>query len=263
MEAPTLLLEGAPNFRDFGGHATADGRRVRAGRLYRSELLLGLTPRDLETLAALDIALVCDLRSPGERARLNNEWPATKPAEILALDIDAEMSAVQPDRWGRRLADPTFSVEKAHLALCDNYRRMPNSFARDLRALFQHLTERPGRAILVHCAAGKDRTGFVVAMLLWALGVSHETILADYLETNRRYTIERLVNARTRFLPDLEMTPSIRAALGVLASVHTDFIEAAFDAVSSEFGSIDAYLERACELNAGRREKLHQVLLHS
>lgn len=262
MESPSLLLEGAPNFRDFGGHPTVDGRRVRSGQLYRSELLLGLTPRDLDTLAALDIALVCDLRTPGERARLNNEWPSTKPAQILALDVEAEMSAVQPDRWGKRLADPSFSAEKAHEALAENYRRMPGSFARDLRALFQHLTENPGRPILVHCAAGKDRTGFVVAMLLWALGVSRQSILADYLETNRRYSVERLVNARTRFLPDLELTPTVHAALRVLASVHQDFLEAALDAVNTEFGSIDAYLEQACALTAQRRDRLHEALLH-
>lgn len=262
MDSPSLLLEGAPNFRDFGGQPTADGRRVRAGQLYRSELLIGLTPRDLDTLAALDIALVCDLRTPGERARLSNEWPLAKPAQILALDIDAEMSAVQPDRWGRRLADPGFGVDKAHEALTENYRRMPGSFARDLRALFLHLTENPGRPILVHCAAGKDRTGFVVAMLLWALGVSRETIVAEYLETNRRYSLERLLNARLSLLPDLiEMTPRTRAALGVLASVHVDFIEAALDAVGSGFGSVESYLEQACELTPARRDALRAVLL--
>lgn len=261
MAPSTFLLESAPNFRDFGGHATTDGRCVRKSRLYRSELLLGLSPRDLQTLAALDIGLVCDLRSPAERARINNQWPAHSPAEILALDIDAEMSAVRPDRWAERLADPRFTVERAHLALCENYRRMPTSFARDLRALFQHLTERPQRAVLVHCAAGKDRTGFVVAMLLWALGVPRETILSDYLETNRRYSVDRLVNARAHFLPDLELTPTARAALNVLASVHLDFIEAALEATGNEFGSIEGYLEHACELTPARREALRGALL--
>lgn len=262
MNSPTRLLEGVPNFRDFGGHPTADGRRVRTGTLYRSELLLGLTPRDLDTLAALGIGLVCDLRSPAERARVNNEWPAHSPAEILALDIDAELSEVQPDHWRERLADPRFTANRAHTALCETYARMPTIYARDLRALFQHLTERP-QAVLVHCAAGKDRTGFVVAMLLWALGASRETILADYLETNRRYTVDRLLSARARFLPDLVLTDNARAALGVLASVHTDFIEAAFDSACREFGSIERYLEQVCELTPARRESLHGALLRA
>lgn len=261
MNPSAYLLEGAPNFRDFGGHKTTDGRHVRTSRLYRSELLLGLKPRDLETLAALDIGLVCDLRSPGERERLSNEWPAHRPAEILALDIDAELSAVQPDKWGRRLADPAFTATHAHAALADNYRRMPTSFARDLRALFQHLAERPERAILVHCAAGKDRTGFVCAMLLWALGVPREAILDDYLLTNQRYSLERLISARGRFLPDFEMTANAQATLRVLASVHTDFLHAALDAACTEFGNLDAYLERACELTPARRAALHGALL--
>lgn len=263
MQASAHLLENAPNFRDFGGYATQDGRRVRRKRLYRSELLLGLTPRELETLAELDIGLVCDLRSPGERKRLQNEWPEHKPAEILALDVGAELSAVQPDKWGKRLADPTFDATRAHAALAENYRRMPTSFARDLRALFQHLSEKPERAVLVHCAAGKDRTGFVCSMLLSALGVSREEILADYLQTNQRYTIERLMNARSRFLPDFEMAPHAEPALRVLASVNQDFLQTSYDAVLADHGTVDTYLERACELTPARREMLHKVLLEA
>lgn len=261
MDPLACLLQNAPNFRDFGGYPTTDGRRVRRARLYRSELLLGLTARDLETLAALDIGLVCDLRSPSERERLSNQWPAHRPAEILALDVGADLSAVQPDKWGRRLADPTFTATHAHAALTENYCRMPTSFARDLRVLIRHLAERPALTILVHCAAGKDRTGFVCAMLQWALGVSREHIFDDYLLTNRRYTVERLMNARASFFPDFGMGTHAEAALRVLASVHAEFLEASFDAVCAEFGDIDNYLERACELTSARRAALHAALL--
>ena len=260
----TPLLAAAPNFRDFGGRATHDGRKVRRQRLYRSELLLGLTPRDLHTLAGLDIRLVCDLRSPGERARMSNEWPEEHPPEILALDINEELSAVQPDKWTRRLADPTFSAPRAHAALIDNYRRMPASYAEDLRALFERMSRPDAPNVLVHCAAGKDRTGFVVAMVLSALGVTHEGVLEDYLATGELFTYERLIATRLRtVLHGADLPEYAHASLRVLASVHVDFIEAALETVRTRFGGVEAYLERECGLTPSRREAMQRVLLEA
>lgn len=256
------LLAGAPNFRDFGGCATRDGGRVRRGRLYRSELLLGLTARDLHTLAGLDISLVCDLRSPGERARIANEWPEGHKPEILALDINEELSAVQPDKWSRRLADPNFTATRAHAALIDNYRRMPASYAGDLRALFARLAMPDSPNVLVHCAAGKDRTGFVSAMILSALGATQDEVMRDYLATGELFTYERLVATRLRtILHGAELPPHAYEALRVLASVHPDFIGAALDTVEKQYGGVEAYLERTCGLDASRRVALRQVLV--
>jgi protein-tyrosine phosphatase len=260
----TPLLAAAPNFRDFGGRGTHDRRRVRRGRLFRSELLLGLTPHDLNTLAGLDIRLVCDLRSPGERARMSNEWPEGNKPEILALDIDAEMSAVQPDKWTRRLADPTFSATRAHAALIDNYRRMPASYAVDLGAMFERLSKPDAPRVLVHCAAGKDRTGFVSAMMLFALGVTPEEVLQDYLATGELFTYERLIATRLRtVLHGAELPEHAYESLRVLASVDPAFIDAALDTVRTRFGGIDAYLERECGLDAARRRGLQQNLLET
>lgn len=260
----TPLLAGAPNFRDFGGCSTRDGRRVRRGRLFRSELLLGLTPRDLHTLAGLDIRLVCDLRSPGERARMTNEWPEGRVPETLALDIDAELSAVQPDKWTRRLADPKFTAPRAHAALIDNYRRMPASYAGDLRALFERLSQPDAPKVLVHCAAGKDRTGFVAAMILSALDVTPEEVLQDYLATGELFTYERLIATRLRtVLHGGELPEHAHESLRVLASVDLDFIQAALETLRTHFGGLDAYLERQCGLSPARREALQQMLLET
>lgn len=264
MSSTTYLLQSSPNFRDFGGYPTADGRRVRARRLFRSELLLELTPADLEQLASLQIGLVCDLRSPAERARIGNQWPAGCTYEHLALDLGTELSAVQPDRWSRKLADPDFDAEQAQAALRDNYRRMPAPFARDLRELFVRLARPDAPALLVHCAAGKDRTGFVVAMLLRALGVSDDVVMADYLETRRRYTLDRLITSRLHLTIDpARMGPRGREALAVLASVRADFLQAALDTVDRDFGGSAQYLRQACGLTAQMQVSLRDALLET
>ncbi len=264
MTPDEILLEGAPNFRDFGGYAALDGRRVRRRRLYRSELLLDLTARDLATLADLDIGLVCDLRSPGERRKLSNEWPADRPYELLALDLGSGLSAVQPDKWSRKLADPTFDAARAQAALADNYRRMPASYAGDLRALFERLARPDAKSLLVHCAAGKDRTGFVSAMLLTALGVPRDTIMKDYLATQGRYSFERLVNTRLRLVLHVEQLPEhANDALRVLASVRSEFLEAAYATLAKDYGGAERYLEDICELTPSRRDALQAALLEA
>lgn len=261
MNRPALLLEAAPNFRDFGGYPTLDGRRVRERHLFRSELLLDLGERDLQTLADLDIRLVCDLRSPGERQRVSNQWPQNRPYTLVALDTGGDLAAVQPDKWGQKLSDPAFDEAAAHAALIDNYRRMPGSYYKDISALFDYLSQFDARPVLVHCAAGKDRTGFVCAALLWALGVPRDLIFEDYLRTRGRFSLDRMQRIRA-MLSHREMSPvPSDAPLRVLASVHPDYLEAAFDTVEKNHGGFDGYLERQCGLTPARREQLQETLL--
>ncbi len=261
MDSSAPLLVGAPNFRDFGGYPTLDGRRVRTGRLYRTELMLNLTPPDHETLNGLNIGLICDLRSPGERSRVSNEWPKDGSVETLALDIDADLSSVQPDKWGKRLRDPSFSAERAREAMIDNYRQMPSAFAKDLGALFAYLEKDHARAVVIHCAVGKDRTGFVSAMVLHALGVGHEQIMANYALTSERYTPERMMSDRVRFLPNTELTPHVRTALGMLVIADPVYLQAALDTVKKDFGSLDDYLLKHCDLSPQRRDAMQSQLL--
>lgn len=260
MNRPALLLEAAPNFRDFGGYPTLDGRRVRERHLFRSELLLDLGERDLQTLADLDIRLVCDLRSPGERQRVSNQWPQNRPYTLVALDTGGDLAAVQPDKWGQKLSDPAFDEAAAHAALIDNYRRMPGSYNKDISALFDYLSQSDARPVLIHCAAGKDRTGFVSAMLLSALGVPAELVMEDYLQTRGRFDLARMRRVRALLSHKLEPMHS-EAPLAVLSTVHPDYLQAALHSIERDHGGVARYLEQRCGLSAAKRAALHEVLL--
>lgn len=260
MNRPALILEAAPNFRDFGGYPTRAGRRVRERHLFRSELLLDLGERDLHTLADLDIGLVCDLRSPRERERVSNQWPANRPYTLVALDTGGDLAAVQPDKWTQKLSDPAFDEAAAHAALIDNYARMPSSYYKDISALFDYLSQTDARPVLVHCAAGKDRTGFVSAMLLSALEVPAELIMEDYLQTRGRFDLQRMQRVRTMLSHKVEPMHS-EAPLAVLATVHPDYLHAALHTLERDYGGVARYLEQRCGLTTAKREALHQMLL--
>jgi protein-tyrosine phosphatase len=127
------------------------------------------------------------------------------------------------------------------------------SFARDAIAtyarFFQHLIEQPG-PVVFHCTAGKDRTGFAAALLLSALGVDREAIMADYLLTNRLYRRSPLVS-----------TDGPAHVVNVLWGVQPAFLDAALDTVAREFGGMGRYLQGPMGLEPAAMARLRDRLL--
>lgn len=261
--APTsLALDGAPNFRDIGGYPGADGRTVRCGRLFRSEALARLTDADLGSLAALNIELVCDLRAADERDREPNRWPPGRPFEAVGNVAADELSGVQVFGWRQRIADPAFDALAARQWILRAYSEMPRLFAGSLAALFSRLGAESSPATLIHCTAGKDRTGFVCAILLHALGVSRDDIFANYLLTRRYRPAEQLLQALIG--DEFDRLPSTtQAALMIMADVRDDYLETALARIDEDFGSVDGYLAKACQLEPEGRDRLRARLLES
>lgn len=187
-----LALEGLANARDVGGMPLAGGGSVRSGRLLRADNLQGLTDADVERLVGeLGLRVVIDLRTgyeveqegPGplsERSEVTIEHRSLHPESGGQTDLDAETVS----GWGEVGVDPRDSGERPIVAAYLGYiRRRPDSVVAAVRTI----AAPPGDgAVLVHCAAGKDRTGVVVALALAAIGARREEIAADYLATRDR-----------------------------------------------------------------------------
>ena len=242
----TRILLGAPNFRDLGGLRTQDGRTVAHGRLLRSGQLGELHAEDIARLRQWLGADVCviDLRGQAERVKLGCALPGaivhSLPIEpSVAHRLDAIVAVGQP-----------LAVPVARGFMADAYQGFVRNARAQVAALFEHALAREGRPMVVHCAAGKDRTGFMVAMLLAALDVPRAAIMEDYLLTNQRVQPKD----SKRYPPEI---------LEVLGTVRAEFLEAAFEAIEAEFGGLDAYLAQAAALTPERRARLRQALLNS
>ncbi len=177
-------LEGCFNFRDLGGYPAEGGRRVSWRVLFRSDALHHLTARDAERLSEeLGIRHVVDLRSTGELEAEGRGRLAAEPARFHHLPLfDGGVSEEQ-----RRSAD--------ELSLADRYVMMAEFAKGPIARVLATLASADGPAVY-HCAAGKDRTGVVSAILLGLLGVRDEIIVADYAASreNLDAIVDRLMS---------------------------------------------------------------------
>jgi protein-tyrosine phosphatase len=251
-----MSLQEAPAFRDLGGIATDDGRVIRVGRLFRSEALLDPCQADRAALSDLGLRLVCDLRSASERAA----WPCLTWLDPAPQRLNFELAiALLPytEPMLERMRVNPCPETALEMMLC-TYRHLPRVAAPHLQILFRKLGEGE-MPLLVHCSAGKDRTGFVVAMLLSALGVSRPQIYADYLHaTGRIPAVHR--NRTAQIMLQLTGKPLDEASLQVLSEVRRQYLDATFNAIETEWGSLEGYLREAVgierELHAALRDTL-------
>ena len=196
-----IELEGAVNVRDLGGMPTNDGGTTVPGRLLRSENLQELSPGDVTRLVdELGLTTVVDLRSTNE---VTIEGPA--PLDALA-DVRRAHHPVLTE-----FLDVSDTVKAALLAevaeadrerypddpMCGHYLGYLANRPEEVTAALRSIATAPGAAI-VHCAAGKDRTGVVVALALTVAGVEPAAIVADYMATDERIEaiVERLARSK-------------------------------------------------------------------
>jgi protein tyrosine/serine phosphatase len=252
MHMPGLL-----NFRDFGGLRSQWGGYVMRDRLYRSGSLTTVRNDDLERLLQLDFALIADLRYAGERADEPSPWPPGYAGRIFFHNGDgtAEAPHMAPLRHG--LMDEALAQE----IYLHFYRELP--FDPLYRPLFTRilsaLPDLHGRT-LIHCSAGKDRTGTLVALIQHALGVPREEILADYIKWRETPGLGQYVQATAEKLQE-RLGAHVRVDLvAKLLDVEEAYLDEFFAEIERRCGSIDAYLD-SCGLDATRRELLRSRLL--
>jgi len=254
MTPPARALRGVDNFRDFGGYATVDGKRVRTGVLYRSGHHGQPTAEDLAALRDLGIRTVVDLRSKRERCHS----PSVRPRDWngTLIEGDETLEALPPE-----LADAPMDLDSpadARATMTRFYSALP--FAEGMADLYRRMFAalRAGEVpLVVHCSAGKDRTGIACALVLHAVGVPREVIVRDYLITGDFADRSALAAAiRNHWGGAL----SAQAA-DELAGVRRSFVDATFGAIETRSGSVDRYLDTVMNMSADERVELRRRLL--
>ena len=255
-------LEGAVNVRDIGGYRVTYGREVRRGRLFRGDSLSQLTAPDLERLDQLGLRTVIDFRTPGEILLSGPDRLPYGP-ELIQLPVSGgDLGSVyeiiasgdhELQRW--QLGDgraASFMVEINRAFVADARQR--EAFGAALRLMCA-----PGRLpLLYHCTSGKDRSGWMTAIVLTALGVPRELVLRDYLLSNdfhrTGYQKLRFDLVKTGIVADPEL-------LRPILEQSATYLGAAFEEADRRYSSFEEFLTRGLEVTSALLAELRRAML--
>jgi protein-tyrosine phosphatase len=244
-----------------GGLATADGRRVRTGLLFRSAALDGLTEPDAAELSRLGIQTVYDFRTGEERtARPDRVPPGVRHVVVDVLD---DMEGHKPGEIQGAMLEPARANEafrdgKGTAMFVAQYRAFVGlDSARDgFGRVFRDLTDERCRPALIHCMGGKDRTGWAAASLQLFLGVPPDDVARDFMDSNRF-----LRPMFQSFFDQFEARGGDPDLIAGFLWVRPEYLEAALDEMRRSFGTIEGYFSDGLRLDAQTLRALRAAFL--
>jgi protein-tyrosine phosphatase len=249
-----LRLDGPVNFRDLGGYVGVGGRRVRWGRLFRSDSLERLSAADVDVLDRLGVRLVCDLRRDEERATAPSAMQRHQRVRIEQLPIGG-LAAETRTMAARMMRGeiPEVGVETMAGVYLTILRLHADSFG----TVVAHAADHDNLPMIVHCTAGKDRTGVASALLLAALGVDDEAIVADYELTTEYHSVAKIAEVR----PRLEAAGVDFSKVETFWSAPRAVMAVTLAGLRDAHGSIEGYLTGPAGVPPGALDALREALL--
>lgn len=234
-------MPGLINFRDFGGARSIKGAVTR-GRLYRSGHLAHLDETDLTIVRKLNFKLVIDLRYVGEQELEPSCW---HPVDDASLVCHGKGRSGQVPHMA---VPPSEVVTLAHIReiFIETYRKLPfNAIYRPLFAeAFQQLAHSSGRC-LIHCTAGKDRTGILVALILHVLGVERREIVREYMISQNDEGLSRMKKDFVEKYFEINNIHLDENSACLFLGVNSEYILEMFDSVEEKCGSVWQYFSES------------------
>ena len=240
------------NFRDFGDYPAGEGRHVKRGKLFRSAHFNMASEADLGKLAGLGIELVVDLRHKPERERQPNRWPESPAPKVLQYP-DPKDSNHKLAPHEIFIKETLSTPEEARGYMQGSYKARPHD--EGFRTIFSETLKfmaNSGGPILIHCAAGKDRTGTLAAVILSALGVPFETIMDDYMMTMKAVDIENFLEPASLQMAERYGRRIDVDALRPLFHVEPSYLHQSMETISDT----DGYIADSLNITPKEREAL-------
>ena len=256
-----LGISAVPNLRDVGGYKTLDGATVARGLVYRSDTFNPMSAEDIKKLALLGLKNDYDLRTLSEVKTKPDQMPPGVHYHTLNVVADIESSA--PAELDTLLRDPkkanvTLGGGKIEALFKKGYREFISlpSARKSYRTLYLSLSNEQMAPGVFHCTTGKDRTGWATAALLTLLGVPKETVMADYMRTN-----ENTIPHFQREINDFVANGGDRAIAIAIYGVKPEYLEAAFEEMQKQYGTIEKYFANGLGIDAAGQKTLRDLFL--
>lgn len=249
-------FDGLHNFRDFGGY-DAGGRKLVSGKLFRSANHAAASDGDLARLKEMGIGAVIDLRRPSERERQpSRRWDGFAGTVIENHDHDEGA-----ETWDVFMSSWDMTEESFRGYMMRYYTRAPYTprLIELYRRYFDVLASGEG-ALIVHCAAGKDRTGLIVALTHMLAGVHRDDVVADYLLTNDPERFEAFGASWAEMIRQERGVGPTLETMRMVMGVEPAYLERSLGEIVERHGSVEAYLSDALGVDAGKRAAIEKRL---
>lgn len=248
-----MPLPTAVNLRDIGGYGTEDGRRVRTGLVYRAGSLADLSLADQQGLVDLDLRSVIDLRTPKELEQKPDRLPASLQSGWAHVPVYVENNSSE---FIKRLVLFRGRLDRA---LADGYRELLDRRAHVFGNILDRLSRSERLPALIHCTAGKDRTGIAIALLLLALGVPESDVVADYSLTNHHAVeIRRTSDHDMRRIKRFGLS---EAAIQPLVIADPENMRLLLAHLRATHGDVRRYLTQVAGVGPDVLARLHSIFL--
>ncbi|RJP62220.1 MAG: tyrosine-protein phosphatase [Ignavibacteriales bacterium] len=251
-------LEGASNFRDVGGIYNKDGRKLKPGLLYRSAELSGITSDDLNQLKRLNVKTIIDLRTVAERqSKLipTNHNSGFKVINIPISDRDKEMTQKEFFRFLISKGKDYNFGEYLH----EIYFKIAFEKQEAVNKAFDLLSDEVNLPAVIHCTAGKDRTGFISALFQLILNVETENVLQDYLLSNE--LLEKQANRLIRQVRLMSLFRISAKQLKPLMEAKSIYLTDVLDEIHRRHTTIEKYLVEGCKIDRLKLKSLESIFL--
>ena len=256
MNEHNIQFSKLANFREVGGLQTTDQMVIKQGMIYRSADLSRLTKQDILTFSTLGIQTICDLRTSSERK--------SHPPKIMEHDkivhIPMQPDSMMPSKWTmfRMLIAEGKSLSFTPI-MKDVYQSMLYERKKEIQQLFTLLSDEKNYPLMLHCASGKDRTGFLSALIQLAAGVPVHTVLSEYMRSNEG--VKMLVKRQERFVRMMSLYRVSKEQIQPLLGVQQDYLEDVLNEMMDTYGNAERYLLEACGVPKAQLLKVKNILL--
>lgn len=243
---------GIQNFRDLGGYKSSEtGKTVHWGMLYRSGQIDSISPNSRKELKNMGIRTIVDLRTPSECS----VYPQLKDKDFHLIHIPIKEGNMEQILKG--IKEQKIQSDTIYRVIEQMNRDMVTGQQKEIKKLFNVLLKRENYPIVIHCTSGKGRTGVIAALTLAALGVNDDIIMSDYRLSNDFFNIPKA----SKYAYDLPIHS--QEAITTIYSAKEDFLNAAKEQIEKEYGSVQAYLNKAIGITPKEIKQLRDILLEN
>ncbi|MBO1578483.1 tyrosine-protein phosphatase [Bacillus sp. XF8] len=251
-------FDGLYNFRDIGGQETKDGRRMKKGVLFRSDELSRLSQQDIENMKHLQIKLICDLRTPSEQKSKPSRIKQKHGVELVNISIHDKSQEFTHFEFFKFLVGKSHTIDFEKI-MKEMYQNIAFSSCHEIKQVIQLLSEQKNVPALIHCTGGKDRTGYIAALIQLLVGIPYEVVRDDYLFSNeligpRMKKVEKFI----RWMSLFQASPE---RIKPMLEVRPEYLDEVYYKIVEKYGNVEAYLLQACHLEKRSIQNLKQLVL--